>query len=67
MFFSRIEEDIFVLDGLMLVLEKKKSKKLTMICCFDLMMLFRGSWKANEIFLNHVHGAFNYRHYLGDT
>lgn len=46
---------------------KKKSKKLTMICCFDLMMLFRGSWKANEIFLNHVHGAFNYRHYLGDT
>lgn len=51
----------------MLVLEKKKSKKLKMICCFDLMALFRGSWKANEIFPNHVHGALNYRHYLGDT
>lgn len=28
-------------------------------------MLFGGSWKANEILFDHVHGTFNYRHYLG--
>lgn len=34
--FFRIEEDIFVLDRLMLVLEKK-SQRLKMAYCFDLL------------------------------
>ena len=27
------------------------------------MVLFRGSWKANEILFDHVHDTSNYRHY----